>query len=311
MCDYESDQEYIVLFWKNDSFMGYYHLKNKEMPWGSYGEVLFAGINSYDKTNGNYYVSRTAPFLPAVYRDPYEPFLFVRESMKLQLEKSELKGLAFQEAVKDRIVLLPWGEWDLSASEPAVYPSGDMDAEEYILRRKHNERLAQEMGKIWVVIFPAKGFVIPGKNPELLEQTIGDSDIFSVTYGSKEIFVTEKARAWFSEKGVEDVCFEPFPTKMGTDEEIDVLKKRFEMECFRREKAEKMTNKDWNFWHGLINESKKLFEGLDSAKREATKERWKKKALENLLKAEELYPLQEKEKTMQEMLKRELYPERN
>jgi hypothetical protein len=50
--------------------MEYYILKNKQMPWGDYGEVLYAGINVRDKDTGNYYVLRTAPFVPCVYRNP-------------------------------------------------------------------------------------------------------------------------------------------------------------------------------------------------------------------------------------------------
>ena len=56
-----------------------------------------------------------------------------------------------------------------------------------------------------------------------------------------------------------------------------------------------MTSKDWALWHRLIDEAKKLMNEIDTAKQEKTKERRRNKALENLLKARELYPLQDKE----------------
>jgi hypothetical protein len=279
--------------------MNYYILKNKQMPWTEYGEVLYAGINVYDSETKNYYMSRTAPFVPCIYRDPNQPFLFVTDTIKRKLEQSTLTGFTFRQAIKDRIVSLAWETWNLSAPEPAVYPSGDMDAEEYILRRKHNELLADEMENIWAVIFPTKGFVSQEACPKLIEQTIGDADIFTAEINAneflKEIIVSDKAMQWISEQGNECVHFEVLPTKIGTNDEIEKLQRRADDKRFRQEKSDKMTDKDWQLWHRLINESKKLLETIDTAKKEETKERWRKKAKENLLTAREMYPLQKRE----------------
>ena len=289
----------------NNESMIYYSLKNKQMPWGSYGELLFAGINTYDKTNGNYYISRTAPYIPYVYRDISEPFLLITETLKKELEKSGLKGFSFQKAIKDRIVSLAWEAWDFLAEEPAIYPSGDMDAEEYILRRKHNKQLADEMEDIWAVLFPQKGLVLWGEQPTLLLQTAGDSDIFMAEYSPvNDIFVTERAMEWFHRHGNGDVYCEPYATRSGTDEEICFLEQERERYLYKKTRGEAMTDKDWLLWHRLISESERLLAGLSSAKREATKIKRQDKALKNLLKADELYPLQEKEKAIAEALKR-------
>ncbi len=275
------------------------------MPWGDYGEILYAGINVRDKETGKFYVSRTAPFLPTVYRDPQEPFLFVTDSLKKKLEQTDLKEISFQQAVKDRIVSLAWEKWDLSAPEPAVYPSGDMDAEEYILRRKRNEQLAEAMENIWVVLFPTKGLVTKGEHPTLVEQSIGGADIFTAEINSKNIFVSEKAKEWFDEHGNGCIEFELFPTTHATDDEIANLSKSADEKRLRKEKSEKMTDKDWHLWHRLIDESKKLLTEIDNAKREETKARWKQKALSNLLQARELYPLQDRENEMLETLQKD------
>ena len=264
------------------------------MPWGDYGEVLYAGWGEQDKETGKFYVSRTAPFVPEVYRDLRLPFLFVTDSLKKKLEQSPLNGLNFQEAVKDRIVSLDWEKWDLSAPEPAVYPSGDMDAEEYIVRRKHNAQLAGAMGTIWAVIFPAEGFTT--KEGELITQSVGDSDIFAVEINSdNDIFVSERAMTWFTEHGENCLRFEPCATKTGTDKEMVELKKSADEKRLRQEKSAKMTDKDWQLWHRLKNEAEKLLKNLDTAKREETRLKWKQKACENIKAANEIYPINERE----------------
>ncbi|MDR2905951.1 MAG: hypothetical protein LBU73_08355, partial [Helicobacteraceae bacterium] len=96
--------------------MNYYTLRNKKMPRGDYGEVLYAGLNGINKETGHYSISRTAPFVPKIYRDRYEslyagrrePLLFVTETFKQKIEKANFKGISFQQAVKHWIVLLEW-----------------------------------------------------------------------------------------------------------------------------------------------------------------------------------------------------------
>jgi len=286
--------------------MEYYILRNKKMPWGDYGEVLYAGLNSMNKETGSYYVSRTAPFVPKIYRDTYQPLyggkcqplLFVTETFKQKFEKANLKGISFQQAVKDRIVSLEWEKWDLSAAEPALYPSGDMDAEEYIVRRKRNEKLAAEMETIWAVVLPKKGLVTretKTEKPVLIEQSIGDYDVFSAEYISHEIFVSEKAVLWFKENIDDEIYFEKLPVVQVNKEELDRIQNDYNQSLIRKERESKMTDKDWQLWHRLRSEAKKLLENLATAKREETKVKWKQKALENIKMANEMYPFNERD----------------
>ena len=121
-----------------------YVLKNKEMPWTSYGEVLWQGIYYFDKKKKEHCLLRTAPFCPEIYRTQYDkerPVIIVREHVKERMENC-FSNFNFAEVRKEKIVNLDWTTWDLSADEPKIYPSGDMDAEEYITCRKHNEHLS-------------------------------------------------------------------------------------------------------------------------------------------------------------------------
>ena len=276
------------------------------MPWGDYGEVLYAGLNGINKKTGNYSVSHTAPFVPKIYRDIYQslyagrcqPLLFVTETFKQKLEKANFKGISFQQAVKDRIVSLEWEKWDLTADEPALYPSGDMDAEEYIVRRKHNEKLAAEMETIWAVVLPKKGFVTREtmtEKPVLIKQSIGNYDIFSAEYISHEIFISEKAVLWFKENIDDEIYFEKFPVKQVSKEELDKIQNDYNQFLIEQEKEDKMTRKDWQLWHRLLREAEKLLENVETAKREETKIKWKQKALENIRIINEMYPLNEGE----------------
>ncbi|MDR2904367.1 MAG: hypothetical protein LBU73_00175, partial [Helicobacteraceae bacterium] len=227
-----------------------------------------------------------------------EPLLFVTETFKQKIEKANFKGISFQQAVKHWIVLLEWEKWDLTADEPALYPSGDMDAEEYIVRRKHNEKLAAEMETIWAVVLPKKGFVTKEttiEKPALVEQTIGYYDIFSAEYKSHEIFVSEKAVLWFKENIDDELYFEKFPVTKISKEELDKTQNDYNQSLIKRERESKMTKKDWQLWHRLLDEAKKLLTNLETAKREETKIKWKQKALENIRIANEMYPLNERE----------------
>ena len=39
--------------------MKYYVIKNRPMPWGNYGEMLWQGISIYDKNVDSHFILRT------------------------------------------------------------------------------------------------------------------------------------------------------------------------------------------------------------------------------------------------------------
>lgn len=119
--------------------MGYYILKNKTMPWGDYGEILWQGIYFFNKKKNRHTVLRTAPFCPAIYRSQYDsqmPVLIVNEYGLDILDSSNLIGYVANKIYKEKIVKLEWESWDLDSDEPKIYPAGDMDAEELYNQKK-------------------------------------------------------------------------------------------------------------------------------------------------------------------------------
>ena len=107
------------------------------MPWGSYGMVLWQGKYIYDRDSDMHLVFRTGPFCPSIYRTEYNsayPVLIVKKDVLHHLTVSGLTGFVPKPVCKEKIVRLDWEKCDLSAPEPQIYPSGDMDAENYIIR---------------------------------------------------------------------------------------------------------------------------------------------------------------------------------
>ena len=125
------------------------------MPWGSYGEMLWQGIYCYDKDTNSHMIFRTGAFCPSIYRSQYNresPVLIVKEDVLQYIIESNLTGFVLQPVNKEKIVKLDWENWDLQSPEPLIYPSGSMDAEEYITRRKHNEMVAEQIGNLFALI---------------------------------------------------------------------------------------------------------------------------------------------------------------
>ena len=99
------------------------------MPWGSYGEMLWQGIYSYDKDTNSHMVFRTGVFCPSIYRSQYNresPVLIVKENALQYIIDANLTGFVLQPVNKEKIVKLDWENWDLQSPEPLIYPSGSM-----------------------------------------------------------------------------------------------------------------------------------------------------------------------------------------
>lgn len=179
-----------------------YILKNKNMPWGSYGEMLWQGIYYFNERTKIHCISRTAPFCPEIYRSQYDsqmPVVIVKEDVKNLIE-NHFTDLNFTEIYKEKIVKIDWQDWDLSADEPAIYPSGDMDAEEYIVHRKHSESLSEEMGKLYALIPDKEGYAYydeKDNKEKLVKSTLSEKDIFVAnSLKNQEIYVSEKMKSF-------------------------------------------------------------------------------------------------------------------
>ncbi len=272
-----------------------YILKNKEMPWESYGEVLWQGIYHFDKKKKEHCLSRTAPFCPGICRSQYDrehPVIIVREYVKEVMEKC-FSDLNFAKIYKERIVKLDWQTWDLSADEPKIYPSGDMDAEEYITRRKHHEVLSQALGNLYALVPEKEGYAYYDEKEhmeKLVRSTLSAKDIFVVdSLKNREIYVSEKMKLFLESQFLSEIYFEP--AILGEPENLHEVKEKFLRREILKEKSEKMSDQDWQKWHSLKSKARKLIEGMKELKSENAKMKRKEKILLLLNQANEIYPL--------------------
>lgn len=272
-----------------------YILKNKNMPWGSYGEILWQGIYYFNERTKIHCISITAPFCPEIYRSQYDrqpPVIIVRASAQKLLENN-FEALNFVEIHKEKIVKLDWQDWDLSADEPAIYPSGDMDAEEYITRRKHDETLSKEIGKLYALIPDKEGYVYydekDGKE-KLVKSALPSKDIFIAnSLKDQHIYVSEKVKSFLESSFPDEIYFKP--AILGEPDNFDDIEGTFFRLNMLKEKADKMSKGDWQKWHKLKREAQKLIEGIDKLKSEPVKNRRKLKVITLLNQANEIYPL--------------------
>ncbi|UTC66795.1 MULTISPECIES: hypothetical protein [unclassified Treponema] len=272
-----------------------YILQNKKMPWGDYGEILWQGIYYFNKKKQEHCILRTAPFCPPLYRSQYDreyPVIIVKEQVKKLIEKNFLH-FNFVKVCKDKIVKLNWQDWDLSKDEPEIYPSADMDAEEYITNKKHNEVLSQGLGNLYALIPEKDGYSYYDEKDaqeKLVKSTLSTKDIF-ITHSLKaqEIYVSEKLKLFLETNFPGDIYFEP--ALFGEPEDVNKLAEKFLHLDVLKEKSEKMSDNDWSKWHKLKGEAQRLIEGIDSLKTETAKNKRKEKIHLLLNEANEIYPL--------------------
>ena len=129
--------------------MPWYRVANAEAPWGDYGAMLFAGMLDHRDSDGHVGVERAGPFVPPIYVGTRNILIATNETRDF-LERAALTGFDFRPTVMKRIVRLDWRHWDFGAEDPERYPAG-CEPENYVLGRKHNPNLAEEMAPLWEV----------------------------------------------------------------------------------------------------------------------------------------------------------------
>lgn len=281
--------------------MKYYTVKNKIMPWGSYGEMLWQGIYSYDKDTNSHMVFRTGAFCPSIYRSQYNresPVLIVKEDVLRYVTEANLTGFILQPVSKEKIVKLDWEDWDLKAPEPLVYPSGSMDAEEYITRRKHNEAAAEQIGNLFALIPQKDGLLYceqERSSGKIVEQSLSGLDIFIDRIFCdfcSEIYVSEKAKDVLSEYYFDLLTFQEVPTFVANEKLLLQLEQTAKRKEYKKQREAEMTNTDWQRWFRLKDDARKLIEGLSLLKTDSAKSKRKLNINDKLNTANEIYPLE-------------------
>lgn len=139
--------------------MSFYLIRNKQVSWGDYGNIIVYGFISKEGTE--IIVERTAPFVPSVYS--YNKYIAIVDSLKEGIESLNFKGISFNKTKKKKIIELDWQKWDINEPIPVKPKSGE--PEDFILKGKHIEQLAESMEDIWVMIphDTAKGIIDKSK----------------------------------------------------------------------------------------------------------------------------------------------------
>ena len=278
------------------------------MPWGSYGEMLWQGIYSYDKDTNSHMVFRTGVFCPSIYRSQYNresPVLIVKENALQYIIDANLTGFVLQPVNKEKIVKLDWENWDLQSPEPLIYPSGSMDAEEYITRRKHNETVAEQIGNLFALIPQKDGllyFEQERSSAKLVEQSLSGLDIFigRIFYDfCSEIYISEKAKDVLFKHYSDLLIFQEVPIFVADENLLLQLEQTAKRKEYQKQREAEMTKNDWQRWFRLKDDARKLIEGFSLLKTESAKSKRKLNINDKLNSANEIYPL-EYESWMQE-----------
>lgn len=215
---------------------------------------------------------------------------------------SNLIGYVANKIYKEKIVKLEWESWDLDSDEPKIYPAGDMDAEEYITRRKHNEALSEKLGDLYALTFEKQSYTYKGENGKYFlscTKTISSDFFVADEMRNREIYVSDRGKDILQKYFAEYLTFEEI--LVGVPDNCEELELRFsELEELRK-KEEAMTSKDWQRWHHLKSNAEKLIRSIDVLKTESAKQKRKEKILQLLNEANSIYPIKY-EKWMGEFL---------
>jgi len=115
--------------------------------------MLFHGMNDNDVAEPKFPVKlrRTGPYVPDLTR-PWG-YLVITDRVKQSLEQTNFRGIRYADVTLEHIVDVKWHKWERSAEDPARYPPGG-EPENYIDGRKHNERVASQLPKLWALDVP-------------------------------------------------------------------------------------------------------------------------------------------------------------
>jgi hypothetical protein len=131
--------------------MNYFIVKNQEMPWGDYGDILFSGLLTVMDADFNTLkypeLERTGPYIPEIYIANSRNIV-VTDTIKQIIEQNDISGITeFRHIVKKKIVNIDWRSWNKSEA-PLFIPKSN-EPEDYILKGENSLDLFDSMPDIW------------------------------------------------------------------------------------------------------------------------------------------------------------------
>lgn len=180
--------------------------------WGDYGSMLGNGLCLSRWCDLPLRLARTGPFVPPISFPLASKLVVVTDSIKERLEAGGLKGVGeFQRVILEKVVSIPWENWDWQNRVPGELLPYNGEPEEYILHNPHNEEAAAKVGALWTWHPEQVGTVVRSDGPLRLEGLSNlDREVFCLSdTGYRSIFVTERGRSVLEEILGDWVSFKP------------------------------------------------------------------------------------------------------
>jgi hypothetical protein len=194
--------------------MRFHIVDHRSLFASDYGDILLAGCAPRDDDDGLLHIMRTGPFLPPLWTGGPGDNLMVSDNFRLTLESAGFSSVTFRETVYEKIVNIPWHEWDLDADEPQEYPeSGEPD--DYLFDEPHDEALAATMEPTWEVVLPKPpcNVIIGDRFWDATAEMQNAYQYPQLFYGSRNAprfpvpIVNDAGKDWFMEHAGEWVSF--------------------------------------------------------------------------------------------------------
>ena len=117
--------------------------------WGDYGSILCNGLVSSVPEDGPCRLQRTGPFVPPI-SIAFRRVVVVRDDIKARLERSGLRGVGgFRPLVLEKVVCIPWHEWDWEQPLDGPRLPFNGEPEEYIYHNPHDPETAAKLPPLW------------------------------------------------------------------------------------------------------------------------------------------------------------------
>lgn len=192
--------------------MKYYFIKNKNMPWGDYGNILLTGIIEEDE-NDMLLLSRTGPYIPPIVVIP-ENSVIVTDEFKHKLEASDLLGISFSDVRLIKMVLIDWKNWDAESDEPPHYPDS-REPEDYIYENSNDDTLLNQGASFWKLEISKSVEIELREGKEwwdsipIVQSESWPNANFAISEKMFHTFIDEQAKIWLEQHCDGTLDFEP------------------------------------------------------------------------------------------------------